>query len=277
MLSWLFRKKSPLSMRDVEQLAGSLAAPAIHLVLGDIASKSHVGGSPALPRDIAWPECNGKRLDFLARFSLSEMQAVSPIPWLPQSGAVLFFYDIEAQPWGYDPQNRGRWSVLLVDDLPASADPTDFPSAESRPRVPFRYARAEAVRTLPSSEREAAQAFDLNDAESDELSRLADLPFADRPKHQIAGFPSPVQGDDMELQCQLASHGLNCGTAAGYADPRATSLGPGAAEWRLLLQFDSDDELGLMWGDCGMLYFWVQEAEARQGRFSNVWLVLQCA
>jgi uncharacterized protein YwqG len=40
---------------------------------------------------------------------------------------------------------------------------------------------------------------------------------------------------------------------------------------------DTDDELDVMWGDGGMLYFWVEEEAARAGRFDNVWLVLQCS
>jgi len=229
-----------------------------------------------LPANVAWPEHNGTRLDFLARLSLSEMQAAEPIDWLPQSGALLFFYDTVGQPWGYDPEDRGRWCVLLAHDLPGNAHATDFPAPGLKPNVPFRYVHAEAVRTLPPSERQVLQALDFNDAECDELSRLSDLAFRGLPRHQLGGFPSPIQGDDMELECQLASHGVNCGTPAGYSDPRAIALAPAAAEWRLLMQFDTDDDLGLMWGDGGTLYFWVQESEARHSRFSNVWLVLQC-
>ena len=51
----------------------------------------------------------------------------------------------------------------------------------------------------------------------------------------------------------------------------------GARNWRLLFQMDSDEDLGVMWGDVGMLYFWVAEAAARKADFSNVWLVLQCS
>lgn len=94
--------------------------------------------------------------------------------------------------------------------------------------------------------------------------------------HQVAGFARPVQGDDMELECQLVSHGLYCGDATGYEHARAEELEPGAAHWKLLLQFDSDDDLGVMWGDYGMLYFWVEADAARAGRFENVWVVLQC-
>jgi len=54
------------------------------------------------------------------------------------------------------------------------------------------------------------------------------------------------------------------------------SLKPGAANWHLLLQFDTDDDLGLMWGDGGRLYFWVEAEAGRDGRFDNAWLILQC-
>jgi uncharacterized protein YwqG len=43
----------------------------------------------------------------------------------------------------------------------------------------------------------------------------------------------------------------------------------------LLLQVDSDD-VGMMWGDGGRLYFWIREQDARRADFSNVWMILQC-
>jgi uncharacterized protein YwqG len=44
-----------------------------------------------------------------------------------------------------------------------------------------------------------------------------------------------------------------------------------------LLQLDTDDDAGIMWGDCGMLYFWVRAEEAAIGDFRNPWLILQCS
>ena len=63
--------------------------------------------------------------------------------------------------------------------------------------------------------------------------------------HRLLGHPDPVQGD-MQLECQLASNGIDCGDAGGYRDPRVPALRPGAADWRLLLQIDSDDAAGMM-------------------------------
>jgi uncharacterized protein YwqG len=31
-----------------------------------------------------------------------------------------------------------------------------------------------------------------------------------------------------------------------------------------------------MWGDAGILYFWIREEDARAGRFDQAWAVLQC-
>ena len=44
----------------------------------------------------------------------------------------------------------------------------------------------------------------------------------------------------------------------------------------LLLQLDTDDDAGMTWGDCGMLYFWITKQDLEAGRFENTWMVLQC-
>jgi len=66
----------------------------------------------------------------------------------------------------------------------------------------------------------------------------------------------------MELECQRA------------VSP--SEGGARASDWRLLLQLDTDEEAGMMWGDTGRLYFWVREQDARAGDFSRTWTILQC-
>jgi uncharacterized protein YwqG len=271
----LLRSKPKTPMRDVAALAAPHAVPAVHVSLDNARSRSHFGGRPNLPEGTDWPTRNGFRLDFLARLSLAEIQRAGPLDWLPSTGALLFFYDLDRQPWGYDPADRGSWAVLLVGDLEAPATAADaLPT--SGPRIPFRFAHFHPIQSLPSSERESIESLDLSDAESEELMRLTDQVFGTKPKHQVGGFPSPVQGDDMELEAQLVSHGLYCGNESGFKDSRVPALRAGAPDWRLLLQFDSDEDLGVMWGDAGTLYFWVPEAHAREGNFQTTWLVLQC-
>jgi uncharacterized protein YwqG len=258
-------------MRDIEALTAPLAAPAVHLTPAEGPSLSWLGGSPELPAGVPWPERNGGKLGFLARISLADLHRALPVTWLPRSGALLFFYDIGEQPWGFDPADRGGCAVLHVPDLDSPVTPRDEGEIPPKP-IEFRR-----IDTVPSFEREAIENLDLSDEESDALDELSAERFDGMPKHQIAGFPFPLQGDQMELECQLVTNGLNCGDPSGYADPRAKTLEPGAKDWRLLLQFDSDEDLELMWGDCGTLYFWVQESAAAAGKFGNTWLVLQCS
>jgi len=186
---------------------------------------------------------------------------------------LLFFYDDDKQPWGFDPADRGGWAVLHVPDVSATATQ---PAHESSGLLPYSSVALQSIQVLPSGERPDVQALNLADDEFDKYVEIADQRFRGFPKHQLLGLPSPVQDDAMELQCQLASNGVNCGSPEGYATARAKQLEGGAQNWRLLLQMDSDDDLGVMWGDVGMLYFWIEEAAARNGDFSNVWLVLQC-
>lgn len=261
--------------RDVATLTAGLAAPAAQLVRTDGATRSHLGGSPNLPDGRPWPEWRGRPLDFLARLSLAELQAATPIGWLPTTGALLFFYDAENQPWGFDPADRGSCAVLHVADdaLPASM-PKELQSLQLFERTPIAF---RPVATLPSQERAPAADLELSDAESDAYEDLRDAVYEGEPRHQVGGFPFPVQSDGMELECQLASNGLYCGDSTGYRDARAQALAPGARDWRLLLQFDTDDGAGVMWGDCGTLYVWVREQDAAQGRLDDAWLILQCS
>jgi uncharacterized protein YwqG len=93
--------------------------------------------------------------------------------------------------------------------------------------------------------------------------------------HRLLGHPDPVQGD-MQVACQLVTNGLYCGDSSGYEDPRAADLRTGAAEWRLLLQIDSQDEAEMMWGDVGRIYYWIKHSDLVARDWELSWLILQC-
>jgi uncharacterized protein YwqG len=278
-LDRLFGGKTPppaaVPPRDVAALLEPLSVPAVHVVKSSIRSRSHLGGRPNLPPGTPWPERKGKRLGFMSRLSLAEIQQAQAIDWLPGTGALLFFYDLEEQPWGFDPADRGGAVVLYVDDLNEPPPVSDGEAPSISTVVPHQYVAFRSIRSCPF-ERDEVAALQLSDEESDAMCEHLDAAFQGQPKHQISGYPSPVQGDGMELECQLVTHGLYCGNSSGYEDARAASLRDGAKDWSLLFQFDSDDDLDVMWGDAGTLYYWVERRAARRGDFSNAWLILQC-
>ena len=72
------------------------------------------------------------------------------------------------------------------------------------------------------------------------------------------------------------SNGIYCGNPKGYDEGRKRGLEAGATDWRLLLQVDSDEQTGMMWGDMGRLYFMIHKDDLQYRRFDKVWQILQC-
>ena len=269
------REREP--MRDVGSLVEPLSQPAVRITVSEINAQSHFGGAARLPAEFEWPRKGQAPLTLLAQLDLAELATAHQFDWLPVSGTLAFFYDLVNSPWGFNPEDAGGWHVHYAPagrELVEHAPPADIDPAHHIARRSIAF---HTVRVPPGWERPPVEALELTDRELDALGTYRLELFGGGPQHQIGGFPDPVQGDDMELECQLVSHGLFCGDPSGHDDPRAAALEPGARNWRLLLQFDSDDELHVMWGDLGKLYFWVREDEARRGEFGGAWMCLQCS
>lgn len=228
-----------------------------------------------MPAHMEWPVWKDKPLAFLAQLDLAELHAVLP-SFLPAAGCLFFFYDQEQGVWGFDPGDADGWRVLYAEGdrtewtehaaPPGLADDAVY---APKPVAPVR------IELLPDSQMLPNDVFDW-DRDGEAYGELRDKVFGGQIRHQVLGYPSPVQNADMEEECQFAANGINVGTAEGYKDPRVPALKAGAAEWKLLLQLDTDDDTGWMWGDVGTLYFWVRESDARAGDFSKVWMVFQC-
>jgi uncharacterized protein YwqG len=192
---------------------------------------------------------------------------------LPGHGLLSFFYESEQEVWGFDPAQRGAWRVLWSRPEEALV-PRPTPEA-----VPME-ARFRPVRLVPALE-VTHVGFESDDLEALGMSPDEQLAFVEATEgvdslaHRMFGHPDTIQGD-MRLECQLVSHGLYAGDTTAYEDPRAAELRPGAAEWQLLLQVDSDPDAQMMWGDGGRLYFWMTEDAIRRRDWESAWMVLQC-
>jgi uncharacterized protein YwqG len=237
--------------------------------------RSRIGGAPDLPADLAWPLHDEMPMLFLAQIELAEVQCALPGNPLPEGGHLWFFYS-QTQPWGFDPKDAGACRLFYRGPgtpLVPAAPPEELPTEDL-----FRACEVafEAYESLPDLD-EQGDEHELDDDETDRYLGLRDYLASGGggPCHKLLGHADPVQGP-MELECQLVTHGIDCGSPSGYQDPRAAALASGQAEWRLLLQLDSDDAAEMTWGDAGRLYVWIREQDLRARRFEKAWLILQC-
>jgi uncharacterized protein YwqG len=268
-----------------EELA-ALAEPAYRITarraaLSDLPlGASRFGGSPDAPAGFAWPTHRGRNLTFLAQLDLGEIEAES----LARTGWLLFFYDDAEQPWGFDPLHAGGARVFhlsVAREMLCRIEHPDVSSAggpcaccalsfERYIHLPELLDLVVTNAGISLSEEQAARYSEI-------AHRLAGG-SADAPQHHLLGHPRLIQGD-MRSQCQLLSRGIYCGDPRGYQDKRTKELlDQAAAEWRLLLELDTDAAgPDWLWGDDGRVYFWIRRADLAQGNFDRAWLILQSA
>lgn len=237
---------------------------------------SRIGGLPDLPPGVAWPSWRDQPLAFLAQIDLSELSELPVARVLPDSGLLSFFYHADQETWGFDPEDLGSWRVLWHDgprsDLEPAPVPEDLPRNGRFSSCPVEFCSgtsAPPVDAIPVVE------MGLDEWEWDAYADFLEALQGEDPCHRLLGHPAAIQGD-MQVECQLVSHGIGTGDPTAYDDPRAETLVDEADEWRLLFQLDSDDDAGMMWGDCGRLYFWMRGGDLEARRFERAWMILQC-
>ena len=247
----------------------------------------------------------GRPLTFVAQVNLAEVPPAEPSDGmldLPRRGLLLFFCDEESLPYGspedsdafcvaylpLDPDDETRMHLAEVPEGHAASDDHRGLLGGMLPDVVVLEALPELA--LPAPYPDEVRAMGLSDAESDaywhlteELERegarvpaeVAEAPGTARypPIHRLGGVPHEIQ-NPMEAECELARRGEDP-LALPYS--RKEEIADEAkARWRLLLQVDSDDEAGMMWGDAGMLYYWIRDDDLAARRFDRAWCVMQC-
>lgn len=233
--------------------------------------QSKIGGRPALGENQEWPvNPNGIPMSFIGQLNMAEVNAFDPEKRFPEKGLLSFFYCSNQENWGYDPADKGSFKVFYTENT-NGVEIRDFPEEINTAGVflPNRI-DFETVLSIPGcSDETIAALMNPDDFERySEISRGLD--------NQVFGYANAIQGE-MELECQLVTNGLYCGDGTGYEDPARKELEPGKEDWILLLQIDSEEEkTGMMWGDCGRIYFWIKKQDLANRDFDKAWCVLQC-
>lgn len=255
--------------------------------------RSKIGGVPDLPASLSWPTWEGVPLAFIGQINLAEVVQYDRARELPHSGILYFFYDAEERAFGLDTSQREGWRALYflgdVSQVSPAVPPSNLPSYGQF--VPCAVTFSSEM-TLPALESEQITRLGLSwetmyspeqgtpEAKNEgerylSLHEQVGKLYGDTGLiHRLLGYADPIQ-NDVQLECQLASHDLLSDRAA-WSDDARRALREDATDWCLLLQVDSDDTAGMIWGDVGRLYYMIPRQALAQRDFSQVWLIMQC-
>lgn len=244
---------------------------------------SKIGGCPDLPAGTPWPYWKSYPLSFLAQINLAELPPF-PENILPERGLLLFFFAAAAMYDDkdfYDSVETAR--VLFVPDpdgagLKRTAPPEELDDYDPPARFSPCSLRYRVEWTVPPGESCDIEQLGMSWNENrDDFDRYWEV-FGQRVeerflhpddmKNRLLGCPDPIQGD-MQRECQLL--------ADPSTDRNDQAALRRATRWRLLFQVDSEEEkTGMMWGDVGRLYFWIEQEALERGDFSRVVCIEQC-
>ena len=246
-----------------------------------------LGGVPELPDGFAWPYWDGYGpLTFVAEIDCGQLPSVTLS--MPRTGRLLFFLaDGLADGQGIsgdpllagpgDPENRNAVRVVYIPvgtpvtvrDAPAGIEPYDlvelagelFTTGPTWNSPVFR----EAIADLDNATRAFMDDWSNHDVFGNALWEV----MPEHPRHWIGGHAVPIQD---AVEYEVAYDQL--GGVVPYGDP---ALHKEALRWTLLAQFDSDDQAGMRWGDCGRLYWLIRPKDLAARRFERASFTWQCS
>lgn len=252
----------------------------------DRPDQSKFGGLPYLPADFVWPTYTDEEgvtrpLSFLCQINLDEMTELDEEHLLPEIGILAFFYDCASFRWGFDPADRGCARVYYfenTDGFAPHAIPEEIPEEYKIPEVPLAF--SETVDCYPVfDEATVLGNFDCDWEAYDAAREALGAPEGEE-RHMMLGYADVIQ-NEMLTDCEYVSRGIYCGDRTAYnslTEAEHAEIAEAAKDWTLLLQLSTveKDDFELMWGDCGMLYFYIKKQDLAARRFENAWFALQC-
>lgn len=227
---------------------------------------ARLGGTPALPDQVPWPEWPGHGpLGFVAEIDLRALAATGLDAGLvlPVADRMLAFYFDDPDGTGAvvyagDPGTRPGSRLLLVDDTA----PATGPAVE--------LAGTQVLTWPPLWEHPMLEQLGLDELPEPFTDALLELLEAERGPdawgHQLGGWANPVQGP---VEYEAAETRLG---EANFDDAHTAE----ALRWRPLLQLDSDDAAGMNWGDAGCLYWLARTDGTIPPRESDIAFTWQC-
>lgn len=260
-----------------------------------LTAATKIGGNPDVPPDFEWPtwvppvrvwtktspsypshEIPGtvrQPLDFIAQVNLADAaRAGVPAP-LPDRGILSFFVDFGEASGLYLSDRDGFLVVWFpnVDCLVRCEAPEGAEVYRSG-EVAFRLAPS-----LPEDyewDEDFVDDPELNYlGEYDRLCALLNEAVGSPAEHQLFGHADPIQHPIEEDVARAVTRRF--GKDRNLLPEGRLGYDERPASWRLLLQIDSDPDLGLMWWDLGRLYFAIERDALASDDFTRTWFRFQ--
>ena len=251
---------------------------------------SKIGGKPFLPKDFVWPYFYGESYDdgwgnrplsFICQINIDEAKIYDKENLLPEKGMLYFFYESASQPWGFDTKDAGCARVFYYEST-EGFEALDFPEElgeEFRLKeIAVKFSGKDSYPTF--EEFDVYSDFDCDWDEYDEMLEELGIDTEEMEKSKLLGYANLVQGE-MLTECERTSRGLYCGDHESYVNTPEevqNDIAAHAKDWVLLCQICSfySGDFELMFGDCGMIYFYIKKEDLKNKNFDKIWLVLQC-
>ncbi|MGE6257081.1 YwqG family protein [Heyndrickxia sporothermodurans] len=256
-----------------------IAVPAIRLVKESTdeeelpIGQSKFGGLPDLPSTISFPTYKNGDLTFLAQLNLQEVEVFDQKQLLPKKGFLYFFYDIEEQPWGFDTDDHDAYKVLYFDGDVNELKRTPYPKeTEDYSPLPSYKINFEEIFTFPEefdgggfNEEESENYYEFRSSvvETNHENELSTYPM-----HYMLGEPYNIQNNVFEEIVYYDNK--------EKLDWYSKELNEASNQMVLLFQMDSDDDLNVMWGDAGIIYFCINKEDLKNQKFAQTKFILQC-
>lgn len=290
-------------MIDIKKELIRTARNSIRLKIGgkadDTVGATRFGGAPDVPEGFEWAryesesiytnEVKERPLSFIAQFDLEEVSKYDTENLLPKTGVLSFFYELDSQKWGCDPDDKGCAKVYWFPDKSVLRR-AEFPRDLGVNDVEFDY-RLPALGITMRCERSYQDYGDFLLQREKLLENWEDFEAAqkslgvysetDESISKLLGWADTIQGN-MTMECELVSRGYYLGDSEGWNEvtplDRQEAKQWSAEDWVLLFQLDTveNGDFELMFGDCGRIYFYIRRDDLAARNFDDIWLVLQC-
>ena len=246
-------------------------------------------GMPDLPADFDWPYYKGtdfedvtknRPLAFLAQINLGEAAQYDRTGLLPKTGVLSFFYETMSMEWGFEPGHKGYARVYYfkeTEQLVSTAIPAETKEWSVGERA-LTFADAVSLLSSFAYSRRSGKEVDWDTYNELRAEFGYDVAAHEDNPMKMLGYADEIQ-NEMEPECELYSRGIDGDVQEELSEEEEAELVRNAADrWVLLFQMGTvaDEDTELMYGDCGLIYFWIRKEDLAARNFNYVRLILQC-